>query len=347
MKNKKRRGLFDEQIRLEKIDKQQDRLKRLSDHIDFEFFRKSLERFFTSGKNYSQGGRPAYDYVMMFKILILQRYYNLSDEETEFAILDRLSFMRFLGLTLADQVPDAKTIWNYKNQLAQADMVKKLFEQLDKQLDKDGIIVHKGKMIDASFVEVPRQRNSREENSQIKEGKVPENWKDNPHKSSQKDTDARWTKKNEETYYGYKDHIKADTKTKLITDYLATSAEVHDSAAIETLVDKKEDGGQPLYADSAYRSEEIEDVLQFKGVKSKIHEKGYRNHPLTQIQQKRNNQKSKVRVRVEHIFGFMENSMQGMYIYNKGIKRVSAVIGLMNLTYNLCRLTQLKVTLSS
>lgn len=347
MKNKKMRGLFDEQFRMDKLAKQNDPLKKLSDYIDFEFFRGSLEKFFTKGKDYSKGGRPAYDYVMMFKILILQRFYNLSDDDTEFAILDRLSFMRFLGLTLADQVPDAKTIWNYKNELAQAGMVEKLFRHLDKQLDQDGIIAHKGKMIDASFVEVPRQRNTREENKLLKEGKTPEDWQDNPHKMRQKDTDAKWTKKNGITYFGYKNHVKADTKTKIITKYITTSAEVHDSGVVDDLVDKKEDAGQSLYADSAYRSEEIEDTLATKKVKSMIHEKGYRGHPLTKKQQQRNCGKSRIRVRVEHIFGFMENSMNGMYIYSRGKVRATATIGMMNLTYNLFRLVQINVTLSS
>lgn len=347
MKNKKMRGLFDEQFRMEKLAKQNDPLKKLADYIDFEFFRKPLEKFFTQGKDYSKGGRPAYDYVMMFKILILQRFYNLSDDDTEFAILDRLSFMRFVGLTLADQVPDAKTIWNYKNELAQAGVIEKLFSHLDKQLDQDGIIAHKGKMIDASFVEVPRQRNSREENKQIKQGNVPEDWHDNPHKLRQKDTDARWTKKNDISYFGYKNHIKADTKTKIITNYIATSAEVHDSGVVNDIVDQEEDGGQPLYADSAYRSDEIEDTLIVKKVQSEIHEKGYRGHPLTKRQKQRNRKKSKTRVRVEHIFGFMENSMNGMYIYSRCKVRAAATIGMMNLTYNLFRLVQMNVELSS
>lgn len=271
MENKKMLGLFDEQYRMEKLEKQNDPLKKLTEHIDFYFFRKPLEIFFTAGKDYSRGGRPPYDYVMS---LVLQRFYNMSDDDTEFAILDRLSFMHFLGLSLADQVADAKTVWNYKNWLAQAGMVEKLFQHLDKQLDRDGIIAHKGKMIDASFVEVPRQRNTREENKQLKEGEIPKDWHDQPNKLRQKDTDAKWTKKDGTTYFGYKNHVKADTKTKLITGYATTSAEVHDSAIINKLVDKKEDAHQPLYADSAYRSEEIENAIASKGVQSEIHEKG-------------------------------------------------------------------------
>jgi IS5 family transposase len=172
----KARGLFDEQIRMEKLSKKQDPLERLRRHIDFEFFRKPLQQFFDKQADRNKGGRPAYDYVLMFKVLILQRYYNLSDDTMEYAILDRLSFMRFLGLGINDPVPDAKTIWLFRDKLTAGGMVEKLFSYLDKRLDKDGIIVHKGKLVDASIVEVPIQRNSREENKELKEGNIPEDW---------------------------------------------------------------------------------------------------------------------------------------------------------------------------
>ncbi|TAL56320.1 MAG: IS5 family transposase [Bacteroidetes bacterium] len=346
MKKQKQKGMFDEEFRLEKLSKQSDPLEKLQMHIDFEFFRKPLEKCFNEDVDRSLGGRPAYDYVLMLKVLILQRYYNLSDDKTEYAILDRLSFMRFLGLTLSDGVPDAKTIWNFKNILTQKDMIRKLFEMLDKQLDKDGIILHEGKMVDASIVEVPRQRNTREENKKIKEGVLPKAWKNDPDKLRQKDVDAAWLKKNGEDYFGYKNHVKADTETKLITNYSVTSASVHDSQELEELIEKKEDKNQPLYADSAYRSEAIESMLERKKIESQVHEKGYRNQPLTKRQQQRNRKKSKTRARVEHIFGFMTNSMNNMFIHSRGLAKASTAIGLMNITYNLFRLVQLKIELS-
>lgn len=341
----KSRGLFDEQFRLEKLTRKQDPLERLSGHIDFEYFRKPLEQFFYKEKENDKGGRPAYDCVLMFKILILQRYYNVSDDAIEYAILDRLSFMRFLGLGINDNVPDAKTIWLFRDNLTKGNMIEKLFSYLDKQLDKDGIIVHKGKLVDASIVEVPVQRNSRDENKQLKEGNVPEEWNEN--KVRQKDTDAKWVTHNGTDYFGYKNHIKADSKTKLITGYKATTANIHDSEVLDVLLDKKEDGNQPLNADSAYRSEAIEKMCQRKNIESSIHEKGYRNKPLTKRQQQRNKKKSKTRARIEHIFGFMTNSMNEMYLHYRSFARNEAGIGLMNLTYNLFRLMQLNVELKN
>jgi IS5 family transposase len=339
------RGLFDEQVRLEKLSKKQDPLERLSSHIDFEFFRKPLEKYIAKDIDRSKGGRPSYDAVVMFKILILQRYYNVSDDGIEYAILDRLSFMRFLGLGINDPVPDAKTIWLFRDTLTSGSMIEKLFAHLDKLLDKDGIIVHKGKLVDASIVEVPIQRNSRDENKQLKEGDVPEDWSDN--KLRQKDTDARWVTHNGKSAFGYKNHIKADSKTKLITGYEATTANVHDSEVLEDLLDKKEDSGQPLHADSAYRSEDLEKACIKKGIISCIHEKGYRNKPLSKRQQQRNKKKSKTRARVEHIFGFMTNTMNEMYLHYRSFVRNQAGIGLMNLTYNLFRLVQLRVELKN
>jgi IS5 family transposase len=281
----------------------------------------------------------------VFKILILQRYYNVSDDAIEYAILDRLSFMRFLGLGINDAVPDAKTIWLFRDKLTKGHVIEKLFKHLDKQLDKDGIIVHKGKLVDASIVEVPIQRNNREENKSIKEGEIPAEWEEN--KLRQKDTDAQWVTHNGKNYFGYKNHVKADSKTKLITGYKVTTASVHDSEMIGQLVTKKEDGGQPLYADSAYRSETIEQMCQQKGIESQIHEKGYRNKPLSKRQKQRNRKKSKVRARVEHIFGFMTHSMNEMYLKYRNLKRNTTGIGLMNITYNLFRLMQLNIELTA
>jgi IS5 family transposase len=343
MKNKTR-GLFDEQFRLDKLSMQSDPLMKLKGHIDFEIFRKPLEEYFGSGKDRTQGGRPSFDYVMMFKILILQRYYNLSDDNTEYAILDRLSFMRFLGLTISDSVPDSKTIWNFRNELSKGNMVEKLFMLLDRNLEKQQVILHKGKMVDASIVEVPIQRNSRDENSELKQGNVPEEWKDNSAKLRQKDTDAKWTTQKGKNYYGYKDHIKADVKTKLITDYKVTPANIRESDVLPELLDSK-DSNQKLYADKAYYGEEIEKLLKKKRIISRIHVKGCRYKKLKAKQIADNTRKSKTRARIEHIFGFMSNSMNRMYIRVRSLTKATTTIGLMNITYNLFRLTQLKVNL--
>jgi IS5 family transposase len=335
-------GFFDEDFRLEKLTKLGDPLVRLAHGIDFELFRSILiEKLYVEPKN--DGGRKPYDYVLMFKILILQRYYNLGDDQTEYQICDRLSFMRFLKLTIADDVPDSKTVWHFKERLIDLDLITVLFNLFKSQLEKLGLIVNEGRIIDASFVEVPKQRNSREENKQIKGDQVPKEWKEkgNENKLEQKDTDARWTKKNGVAYYGYKNHVKCDQKSKLITGYTVTDASIHDSQPTPGLLNV-EDENQALYADGAYVGEDFQNnLIEEKKVILQIIEKGYRNKPLTEEQKATNKEKSKTRVRVEHIFGFVENSMNGSFIKTIGIKRAEAVIGLMNLTYNMFRKVQI------
>jgi len=335
-------GLFAYEDQLEKINAHQPPLNKLDQVIDWELFRTPIEEALYV-KPKGAGGRPSYNRVMMFKILILQRYYNLSDEQTEFQIKDRLSFMQFLDIEIGDRVPDEKTIWLFKEQLSEQNLSEELFDLFTSQLLKNGIVAKEGSMIDASFVDVPRQRNTREENKDIKAGSIPLSFakadkRGNKSKLAQKDTDARWTKKNDEKHYGYKDHINADEKTKIITKYTVTSAAPHDSTEIEKLIDSTD---KALHADSAYRSKEIEEFLEEKGCASHIHEKGYRGKPLTQEQEENNTTKSKTRARVEHIFGFMTNSMKGLTNRCIGMKRNLFQIGLMNLTYNLCRYEQL------
>ena len=333
-------GFFDQDLRLTKLSQLGDPLEKLNQNIDFELFRNILEDKLTKNAK-GKGGRPPYDYLMMFKILILQRYYNLSDFQIEYQINDRMSFMRFLNLTISDDIPDSKTVWNFREQIIDLQIVDLLFDLFIKELEKLGLIVNEGKIIDASFVEVPRQRNSKQENEEIKKGQTPKSFDENLNKKSQKDVDARWTQKNKVNFFGYKNHIKVDSESKIITKYGVTSANVHDSQMIDNLIDNK-DKGENLYADSAYTGQEQEKIIQEKEMKNKVSEKGYKNKPLTEEQKANNKEKSKTRARVEHIFGFMEMSMNSMELNYIGLKRVSAAIGLTNLVYNMFRKIQLQ-----
>lgn len=341
-RRKKQKGFFDEENRRAELARHRDPLKRLNTVMQWELFRPILEKGFDKPAK-GPGGRPPFDLIFMFKILIVQRAYNISDADAEFWIKDRLSVQNFLGITLADDVPDEKTIWAFRNTLSQAGVVEPLFDTFTAHLREQGLILNQGSIIDASFVDVPRQRNSREENETIKTGGIPEQWQteENAPKIAQKDTAARWTKKNGERHFGYKDHVKVDEKSKIITQYTVTDASVHDSQETEPLVDDS-DKGKPLYADSAYAGAPIAKALEDKGVENKIHQRAYRNKPLTDEQKQRNREKSKVRVRVEPVFGFIENSLGGSFIRSIGKIRSAGIIGLMNLTYNMFRFEQLK-----
>jgi IS5 family transposase len=168
----------------------------------------ATERTPEDGK--SNAGRRPYDAILKFKVLVLQSLYNFSDEQTEFMIRDRLSFMRFLDLGLADPVPDATTIWLFREALVDAHLVDKLFDRFGQHLQAKGYIARGGQIVDATIVSAPRQRNTKEENEAIKTGETPKEWEKQPTKLAQKDVDARWTKKNDESFYGYKNHIGVD-----------------------------------------------------------------------------------------------------------------------------------------
>jgi len=331
-------GLFDYEFQLEKIKAHQPPLQKLNAIIDWEMFREPIEKALHKEPK-SNAGAKGYDKVLMFKILILQRYYNLSDAQTEFQIKDRLSFMDFLGLRMGDKVPDEKTIWLFKDELSKVDLAQTLFDTFTQKMMDNGIIAKEGSIVDASFVTIPKQRNTREENKQIKAGEIPKGFEGNPHKKAQKDCDARWTKKNNQREYGYKDHINSDQKTKLITKYTVTPASTHDSQVLEDLIDESD---RILYADSAYKSEEIETYLKEKNIKGKIIKRKYRNTPLKAANHKANYKHSKTRVRVEHIFGTLTSQMyNALHLKAIGLTRISSLVGLMNLTYNLVRYEQL------
>lgn len=344
MKNINPFGLFDEHFLLEKLSKLGDPLEKLNIIIDWTIFEMPIDKALENKtKDPSKGGRPPFNRTMLFKGLIIQSTYHLSDEQLEYQILDRASFKRFLGLKSSDKVPDSRTFWAFREQLIKSGIIQKLYKIFNESLDSMGVFANEGRIIDASFVEAPRQRNNRDDNKHIKKtGKAPDKWKEKPRKLSQKDVDARWAKKNNTIHYGYKNHIIIDSKTKLITDFVVTDASVHDSQVIDKLLSKK-DSGQEVYADSAYTGKEQEKIYKQKKVIPRINEKGYKNKPLTDLQKANNKEKSKVRARVEHIFGFIENSMNGSFVKTIGILRANAKIGLMNLTYNMSRYSQLKV----
>jgi transposase, IS5 family len=332
-------GLFDYEFQLDEIKKHQPPLQKLNKIIDWELFRKPIEEAFIKDNRKSNAGRKSYDKLLMFKIIILQRYYNLSDEQTEFQIKDRLSFLDFLDLQIGENVPDRNTIWLFKEELKEKDLSKKLFDTFTSKLVSNGIVAKEGTLVDASFIKVPKQRNKRQDNADIKQGAVPLEFGKNKNKLVQKDCDARWVTKYKTREFGYKNHISVDQKTKVISTYTVTPSSTHDSQVIKELINEED---AVLYADSAYKSEEIEDYLKQNNIKSKVINRAYRNKPLTNTQHKLNHKYSKTRVRVEHIFGTLKTSMNNaLSLKAIGINRIKSLTGILNLTYNFVRYEQL------
>jgi IS5 family transposase len=326
-------GLLDWQIRFKQLDNGGDPLPKIQTVVDGELFRPLLE-VVRDKERKSNAGRKPFDVVLMFKVLILQSLYNLSDEQTEFQIRDRLSFMRFLDLSLGDDVPDAKTIWLFREQLTEAGVIEKAFDQFEAYLCEQGFSARKGQIVDASIVPVPKQRNSREENKRIKQGEVPEDWSEQ--KKRQKDSDARWTKKNGQNYYGYKNHIDVDVKHKLIRSYEVTPASVHDSQVFEGLLDE-DNSSRDVWADSAYRSEEKLRELKQRKYREHLQRKGCKHKKLTNREAQGNRTRSRIRSRVEHVFGVQAKRAGRLIVRAIGLVRVKVKVGLRNLAYNLDR----------
>lgn len=335
-------GFFDVESRYAGLDAKADPLLKLSALVPWEDFRPRLEGIWRRprGERKSLAGRKPWDAVVIFKAIVLCELYNLSDEQLEYQLRDRLSFMRFLGLGLEDRVPDATTIWLYREQLVEAEVIEALFAAFNGYLEKQGWLAMGGQMLDASIVPVPKQRNRRDENAAIKAGATPEGWDENPARRRQKDTDARWTKKHGKSHYGYKNHVNVDRRHKLIRRYTVTDASVHDSQALDDILDETNTASD-VWADSAYRSAETEAKLADRGLRSRIHRKAHRNRPLSKREQQGNTTRSKIRARVEHVFGAQANDMGGRLVRSIGIARAKARIGLKNLAYNMRRAVHL------
>lgn len=336
-------GFFDVNRRLEAISAKGDPLETIDASMPWEQFRAPIEVVTETKpeKKKSNAGRPGYDTILKFKMIVLAALYNLSDEQLEIQVRDRLSFMRFLDLGLHDPVPDATTIWLFREALVEAKLIDTLFELFDQHLAGKGFIARGGQIIDATIVSVPKQRNTREENETVKAGKTPADWEKKPAKNQQKDKDARWTKKHGRSYYGYKNHVGIDRTHKLIRKWDTTDASVHDSQKLDDILDAG-NTGRTVWADSAYRSAEIEAKLQAKGLKSRVHLKGVRGRPLSEKEKATNTARSEVRARVEHIFGHQTNSMGAKIVRTIGAARARFKIGMMNLGYNMRRLGQLE-----
>ena len=343
-------GFFDVDDRLKRLSDLGDQLLAFAQAVDFELFRPEL----TAALAYSdgtQGGRPPFDPVMMFKILVIQAANTLSDERAEFLINDRLSFMRFLGLGLSDRVPDARTIWLFREKLTKADAIKALFDRFDATLRAAGYIAMSGQIVDASLIAAPRQRNTQEEKQAIREGQVPEAWAENPAKLRQKDMDARWTvkftkaKQREDgstppvdlaiPVFGYKSHIAIDRRFGLIRNWTVTHAAAHDGARLEDVLDRNNLAGS-VWADTAYRSAKNEAMLARRGFVSHIHRKKPKGKPMPEHIARGNATKSAIRSAVEHVFAAQKDRMD-LFIRTIGIARAKVKIGMANIVYNIKR----------
>ena len=348
-------GFFDVDDRLRRLSDLGDQLEAYAATVDFEMFRPELEAALNYGDG-SKGGRPPYDPVMMLKILVIQAQNNLSDERAEFPINDRLSFMRFLGLGLDDRVPDARTIWLFREKLTKAGAIETLFARFDAAVRAAGYIPMSGQIVDASLVAAPRQRNTDEEKREIKAGRVPKAWKKKPAKLRQKDRDARWTVKFSKakpgadgktqrdiavSTFGYQNHISIDRRYRLIRRWQATDAAAYEGRMLRRDLLDKSNTASGVWADTAFRSKANEQFMEQHGFVSHVHRKKPHGRPMPETTRRANGRRSKVRAHVEHVFAEQKDRMD-LFIRTIGLARATTKIGLANLVYNMKRLIWLQ-----
>lgn len=344
-------GFWDVEERLRELSAQGDPLEKLGATVDFEMFRADLVAAL-GRRDPSKGGRPGFDAVLKFRMLVLQAMHGLSLEQTEYLVSDRLSWMRFCGLGPGDVVPDANTLWDFREALLTACVIAALFARLDRAIVQAGYLPMGGQIIDATLVAAPRQHNTNAEKAAIKAGKqAKEIWPSSPAKARQKDTDARWTVKFSKgkpaadgkpqidiaiPTFGYKSHISIDRRHGIIRRFLVTDAAAHDGARLrEGLIDPA-NTASGVWADSAYRSAANERFLGSIGQVSHIHRKKPRGKPMSRRTARANAAKSAVRARVEHPFAHQKGFI-GLVIRTIGHARAEATITLANIAYNMKR----------
>jgi IS5 family transposase len=344
-------GLFGLSDQLKRLSDCGDPLETMSRVVDFELFRPALEKALAYGDG-AKGGRPPYDQVAMFKVLILAAQNTVSDARMEFLIRDRLSWLRFLGFDLGAVTPDENTIRLFREKLTRAGAIDALFAAFDRQLRDRGYLPMGGQIVDATLVAAPKQRNTSVEKDAIKAGRsAAEIWPDQPAKAAQKDIDARWTVKFAKARplpggrpgidiaipsFGYKSSIAICRRYGFIRSAKVTDGARFDGRMLRDVV-TRDNTASDVWADTAYRSQANEAWLKSMGRVSRVHRKKPRGKPMSKRTSGANARRSTVRARVEHVFARQKDQM-GLFIRTIGIARAEAKITLANLAYNIDRL---------
>jgi IS5 family transposase len=344
------RGFWDVEDRLKELSAEGDPLERLSATVDFELFRPVLEKALRRSDP-AKGGRPGFDPVLKFKMLVLQALHGLSLQQTDYLVRDRLSWMRFCGLGPGDAVPDANTLWDFREALIGARALDRLFARLDRAISDAGYLPMGGQIVDATLVAAPKQRNTQAEKAALKAGEIPQAWKDKPAKSRQKDRDARWTVKFSKAkprqdgteqidiaipVFGYKSHVSIDRRHKIIRRGKTTDAAAHEGARLRDGLIDPANTASDVWADTAYRSAANERFLHKAGKVSRIHRRKPRGKAMPKATARANAVRSKMRARVEHVFAEQKERM-GLVIRTIGLARAEAAITLANMAYNMKR----------
>ena len=323
--------LFAEAARKRKIDEAGDPLQTIAQHIDFAELAALVDGLLERGDR-RKGGRPAYPTEVMVRVLILKRLYNLSDEQMEYQLLDRMSYQRFCLLQDAMNIPDRNTIWRVAQRIG-VQGATALFQGVDAQLHRHGYIARGGQAIDATLVPAPRQHIGKDDKERLAQGREP-GWSQAQRR--QKDLDATHTKKHGKGYFGYKLSVSVDLKHGFIRKIATGTASEHDGHHFEEVLDE-DNTGRDVYADKAYPSRRRQEMLKVLGWRDGMQRKAGKDHPLSECQKRRNRKIAGKRAKVEHVFAGIRH-MGGKFIRTIGQARADAAMTLMAACYNIKRL---------
>ena len=296
-----------------------ERLERIDAAIDWRQLAKVVDGVYAAPT-----GRPSYPPVVMVKVLLLQQWYDASDEGMEEALWDRVSFKRFVGLGMEDEVPDHSTISRFRKEVTDRGLGRRLFKELTRQLDKKGLVVKKGTLLDATIVEAQARRPSSREQ---------------PGGRSGTDPDARFTRKRGKSHYGYKAHIGMDAGSGLIREAVFTPANVNDTEVADSLVSGDEEA---VYADKAYGSKQRSAWLKSIKIKDRIMRRADKHHPvLPPVEQRRNALIARLRAPVEQVFGTLKRTYGYRRVRYVGLERNATELFFKCMAYNLRRADRL------
>ena len=281
-------------------------------------------------------GVKAYPALVMFKVLLLQAWHNLSDEDMEFALHDRLSFCRFAGFSLEDETPDHTTICRFRCHLVEKGLLQKLLDEVNKQLQAQGKLVKKGCIVDASIISSAAHPTKHVDIESIPEDRREEDSDFSVKVTYSHDEDAAWTQKGKTFHYGYKIHMATDSEDGFILSGHITPANRSDTKELDTVLKhSRMPEKSRVFGDKGYTSAHNREVAKNHKLKNGIMDKAMRNRPLSLRQKQRNKLISAVRGTVERTFGTLKH-VYGMarasYI---GIAKVELEFLLCAIAFNL------------
>jgi len=290
-------------------------------------------------------GRKSYPKEIMLRAILLQQWYNLSDVELENCLQDRLSFVRFCGLTLEGSVPDHSTISRFRNKLIRKGLQSKILSEVNRQIEENDIIIKSGSVIDASLIKAHSRPRRKEylEVEPIGDDKQADKKSPELKREESKDPDARWLKKGKRYVYGFKANISVDVTTGLVQHIITTPANVNDTKTFPALVERLElEAGLGVLADKGYASKANRELVRSKGLKSGIMFKRYKNDILRDIKTRFNQFVSKSRYIVEQTFGTLHNHLGFGRTQYVGLTKTDYFLTMRCVAFNLKRAIKLK-----